>query len=289
MPNAVRTLARPFLAALLLLGLPLAAAQDDPHPSDQPLRMAADVGFAPFAMTQPDGSTVGFSVDACNEIASRLGRPGCEIVDVNFSAIFSGLFSGRFEGIVAPTNITQERAQEMLFTEGYMETGLGFTVRAGDTITSLEDLDGQVLSVNNGSVADGWATENAETYGFEVQRFDKNADGIQAVLTNRAFANVADLPASQYAAAQNPRISVEHVVYTGNNFGLVFRNDDVEFRNRVERIVETMKLDGTYAALHEEWFGDAPGPDSAMSKVWVGYGHPGFPGYTFEPHLPSDD
>lgn len=276
------------LCALLLFG-PATFAQDADHPSDQPLRMAADVGFAPFAMTQPNGETVGFAVDACNEIASRLGRPGCEIVDVNFSAIFSGLFSGRFEGIIAPTNITHERAQEMLFTEGYMETGLGFVMKEDATLESLEELQGKVVAVNNGSVSDTWATANAEQYGFTVQRFDKNADGVQAVMTNRAFANIADLPAAQYAATQNPRIKVGHVVYTGNNFGYVFRKDDVEFRNRVERIVEAMKLDGTFARIHEEWFGDLPGEDTAMNKVWVGYGPPGYQGYTFEPHAPGNE
>lgn len=275
-----------ILAALLLVALPTALAQGD-HDESSPLRMAADVGFAPFAMTQADGTTVGFSVDVCGEIANRLGRPSCEVVDVNFSAIFSGLFSGRFEGIIAPTNITEERSQEMLFTEGYMQTGLGFLIRSGEELASLEDLQGRTVAVNNGSVADNWATENADRYGFDVQRFDKNADAVQSLLANRAFTNIADLPASQYAATQNDRIEVSQVVYTGNNFGLVFRVDDVEFRNRVERILEGMKLDGTLASIHEEWFGARPGPDTAMSKVWVGYGHPGFDGYTYEPHAPE--
>lgn len=286
MTTTLRTL---VLAAVLMLAAGAALAQPDTHDADAPLRVAADVGFAPFAMTQSDGTTVGFSVDVGEEIASRLGRPGVEVVDVNFSAIFSGLYSERFEFIIAPTNITEERAGEMLFTEGYMETGLGFTIRADASLDDLSDLEGQTVSVNNGSVSDDWATANADEYGFDVQRFDKNADAIQAVLTNRAFANIADLPASQYAATQNDRVKVDFAVYTGNNFGFPFRPADGAFRNRVERIVEAMKLDGTFAALHEEWFGDTPGPDSAMNKVWVGYGHPGFEGYEFEPHQPGND
>jgi polar amino acid transport system substrate-binding protein len=275
------------LTLMLLIALGGAAAQSGDHPSGQPLRVAADVGFAPFAMTLPSGETVGFAVDIGEEIARRLGRPGVEVVDVNFSAIFSGLFSKRFEFIIAPTNITEERAKEMLFTEGYMGTGLGFAMRDGDELNSPEELSSKTVAVNNGSVADTWATENAERYGFAVQRFDKNADAVQAVLTRRAFANIADLPAAQYAAIQAPGLKVGYVEYTGNNFGYVFRLNDVEFRNQVERIVEAMKLDGTFARIHEEWFGDGPGADTAMNKVWVGYGHPGFSGYSFEPHQPG--
>ncbi|MFX6759296.1 transporter substrate-binding domain-containing protein, partial [Acinetobacter baumannii] len=86
-----------------------------------------------------------------------MGRPGVEMVDANFSAIFAGLFSKRFELIVAPTNVTTERAAQMLFTEPYMPTGLGFLTKKGVAIGSLEDLRGKAVAVNSGSVADKWA------------------------------------------------------------------------------------------------------------------------------------
>lgn len=278
-----------MVAGLLLVALcivPAALAQGADHPADQPLTAAADVGFAPFAMTNASGTTVGFEVDVGNEIAKRLGRPGLKIEDVNFSAIFAGLFAKRYEFIIAPTNITQERAQQMLFTEGYMDTGLGFVLKKGSTLDDPSGLKGKAVAVNNGSVSDTWATDNASKYGFTVQRYDKNADAVQAVLTGRAYANIADLPASQYAATQNPLIEVGYVVYTGRSFGYVFRKDDTAFRDRIECIVEGMKLDGTLAQIYQKWFGEAPGPDTSTSKVWAGYGMPGFPGYSADYHVP---
>lgn len=281
-------LAAAALGLALLVAAPHALAQRGSHDPDAPLRVAADVGFAPFAIKQPDGEVVGFAVDSAREIAERLGRPGYEIVDVNWSAIFSGLFAARYEFNIAPTNITTERAGRMLFTEGYMETGLGVTIRAGEPdLEGPEGLEGKVVAVNNGSVSDTWATENRERYGFTVERYDKQPDAVQAVITRRAYATIADLPNSQYVATQNDRVKVGHAIYTGNVFGYPFRPDDKEFRDRVERIVEQMKLDGTYAEIHRKWFGDRPGPDSAMNKVWVGYGMPGFEGYSFEPHMPG--
>ena len=68
-----------------------------------PLLVAADGRFAPHAMARPDGSAEGFNVDLAAEIADRLGRPGYEIVDQEFSGVFAGLNAGRFEFIVAPT------------------------------------------------------------------------------------------------------------------------------------------------------------------------------------------
>ncbi len=94
--------------------------------------------------------------------------------------------------------------------------------------------------MNNGSAHDKWATEHGKQYDVTIQRYDKTADAIQAVVTRRAFAAVAELNSSLYAATQQKQIRVAYKVYTGQQSGFPFRKDDVEFRNRVERIVEGM-------------------------------------------------
>ena len=99
--------------------------------------------------------------------------------------------------------------------------------------------------------------------------------------------NVADLPVLGYAQTKQPNIKLAFPVYTNRSYGWPTRPEDVEFRNELESVLEGMKLDGTFAELHKEWFGDLPGEDSTMNKVWVGYGMPGFKGYTFEPHKPQ--
>ncbi len=253
-----------------------------------PLLVAADVGFAPHAMVLPDGSAQGFNVDMAADIARRLGRPGYEIVDQEFSGVFAGLNAGRFEFIVAPTTMTVERSRQVLFVEGYLDTDYAFVIRddASD-IESLEDLRGQAVAVNNGSVYDVWATDNAETYDLEVQRYGKNADAVQAVLTGRAFANLAGETVAKWAALQSPQLRTSYTIQSGSKFSAGFRHDDVEFRNRVEEALECMKLDGTMAELHEKWFGDPPKAGSAAVTVLEGYGEPGMEGYDPTPHVPS--
>uniref|UniRef100_UPI0019538CC9 transporter substrate-binding domain-containing protein n=1 Tax=Serratia marcescens TaxID=615 RepID=UPI0019538CC9 len=50
-----------------------AMAQNADHPQNAPLRVAADVGFAPFAFKKPNGETTGFSYEFAQEIARRMG------------------------------------------------------------------------------------------------------------------------------------------------------------------------------------------------------------------------
>lgn len=112
MPPILRRLLPALGLAICLAGA--ARAQDADHPADRPMVVGSDFGVAPWMVRGPNGPE-GFGVDLMNEIARRLGRPGVEIVDVNFSGLFAALFAKRFEFTANPLNITEERAQRMQY------------------------------------------------------------------------------------------------------------------------------------------------------------------------------
>lgn len=267
-----------------MLGLILALALVQ----STPLKVAADVGFAPHAMALPDGTTEGFNIDLAAEIAKRLGRPGYEIVDSEWSGMFAGLGAKKFEFVVAPTTATPERARMVLFTEGYLDTDYTFLIaKRSPELTSLEELRGKAIAVNNGSAYDVWATENAHQYGFDVQRYGKNADAIQAVLTRRAYANLAAHSVVSWAAQKNPLVKTSYTIRSGRTFAMAFRKDDTAYRNRVEELLECMKQDGTLARIHEKWIGEAPAEGSAATTVYDGYGIRELEGFDPTAHEPT--
>jgi polar amino acid transport system substrate-binding protein len=279
-------IARTFLAAAAAFCIAgPALAQDADHPKDKPLVVGSDFGVAPW-MVRGAAGPEGFGVDMIKEVAKRIGRPGVEIVDVNFSGLFAALFSKRIEFTVNPLNITAERAERMLYTEPFFATGNGFLIRTADEMKGFEDLKGKQLAVNRGTISDTWATANAEKYGFEVQRYDTFPDSVQAVITRRAFTALNEIPTAVYAATQNKAIKVGFKDYNGRNFAYAFRLESVPYRNAVEEAIECMKLDGTLAKLHEKWYGSPPDQTSTINAVFVGYGAPGFKGYEFKPHVP---
>lgn len=275
--KAARVAVQGFAVAAFL-SVP-ALAQEADRPANEKLKIACDLGFAPFCFKTAAGETTGFTYDMSMALAQKLGRPGVDVTDSNFSAIFAGLFSKRYDMIPAPTNITPERAQQMLFSEPYMPTGLGFLVKKASKIASLEDLKGKALTVNNGSISDKWLTDNEAKYGYTIQRYNKNADAVQAVMIGRAFANVADAPVSRYVATQIPTAEVAFVLDSGRNFGIAFRKEDAAFRAKVEEALECIKIDGTLAKIHEKWFGVKPDAGSSTVKVYPGVGAPDFEGY----------
>ncbi len=271
----------------MLAGAPALHAQEPDHPAGKPLVVGSDFGVAPWIIRGVNGPE-GFGVDLINEVGRRLKRPGVEIVDVNFSALFAALFAKRIEFTVNPLNITAERAERMVFSQPIMSTGNGFLVRATNDMKGFEDLKGKAVAVNRGTLSDTWATANAATYGFEVQRYETFPDSVQAVLTNRAFATINEVPTTIYAASRNKAIKVAFKDFgASRNFGYAFRPESVDYRNKVDDVLKCMKLDGTVARLHEKWYGAVPEKGSALVTVYPGYGAPNFKGHVAASPAPT--
>src|SRR4029434_8216964 len=71
---------------------------------------------------------------------------------VSFSTLIPGMQSGRYDFIAAPTTVTKERAEAMLFTAGYLWTAFQFGLKKGSKpITGWADLKGKVVAVNKGT------------------------------------------------------------------------------------------------------------------------------------------
>ncbi len=271
----------PLALAAVSLALVAGAAQA------QPIQTGVDATFAPHAMPRLGGGIEGFNVDMANEIAKRLNRP-INIEGTQFSGLIPGLNAKKYDWIAAPTTVTPERAKALLFTEGYLDTDFQFLVKKADPeIKGLDDLKGKTISVNKGSAYDSWAKANAEKFGFKFDIYDTNADAVQAVLSGRASTNLAGNTVAQWAAKQNPLIKTTFTIKTGLVWAIPFRVDDKAGRDQVSNVVKCMKMDGTFARLHEKWFGTKPAADAAAVKVAPGHGVPGMDGYDATPVTPK--
>ncbi len=267
--------------AVLALALTGAASAKDKY------TVALDGTFAPHAMPKLGGGVEGFNVDLATIIGERMGVE-MEIVATQWSGILPGMQAGTYDFVVAPTTITEERAGNMLFSEGYLNTDFQFVVAAGaESVDSLEGFAGKTIAVNKGSAYDSWARDLADEIGWTVESYGTNTDAVQAVVSGRAFANVAGNTVSAFAASKNPNIELSFLFSTGKVWGMPFRADDDETRQKVEAVIERMKIDGTIAELHEKWFGIAPPAGSAAVTPVAGFGEPGYEGYLDNGHTPS--
>jgi len=249
--------------------------------------VALDGTFAPHAMPKLGGGIEGFNVDLANIIGDRLDVE-MNIIATQWSGILPGLQAGTYDFVVAPTTITEERAGSLLFSEGYLNTDFQFLVaKNAPEISDIKEFKGKVIAVNKGSAYDRWARKLENEIGWIIESYGTNTDAVQAVVSGRAFANVAGNTVSAFAAKKNPNVKLSYLFSTGKVWGMPFRKDDAELRSTVENVIECMKIDGTISGLHEKWFGVVPAPGSAAVTAVSGYGQPGYEGYLDNGHEPS--
>ena len=174
-----------FAAALAVFTVATAALAQD-----KPLIAGFDGTFAPHAMPKMGGGVEGFNIDLILEAGKRMGRK-IEIFAGEFSGLIPAMNAGKIDFVGAPTTVTPERAQNLLFSEGYLNTFYAFVVPGGKPdLKALEELKGKTVVSNKGSAYDKWLQDNAAKYGFKSESYGTNADAMQAVITGRADAGL---------------------------------------------------------------------------------------------------
>jgi polar amino acid transport system substrate-binding protein len=253
-----------------------------------PLHTGVDATFAPHAFPNLSGGGYqGFNIDLANEFAKRLKRK-ITIDATQYSGLLPAMQAGTYDFVAAPTTVTKERAESMLFTEGYLNTDFQFLIKKGaPKIEKLEDLKDKIVAVNKGSAYESWARDLEGKIGWKIEAFGTQTDAVQAVLAGRADANVAGNTAIAWAVKNSPQLELSYLYSTGLVWAAPTRKDSAALRNTLDVAIECMKLDGTMAKMHEKWFGIPPVPGSAAVTVFPGYGVPDMPGYDPTPHTPS--
>src|SRR5476651_1041372 len=265
-------------AAILLCASPVLAQEG------KPLRTAVDGSFPPHAFPNPAGGTQGFNIDVFTEVAKRMKRP-ITIDAVSFSTLIPGMAAGRYDFIAAPTTVTKERAENMLFTAGYLWTYFQFGIKKGSKpIKGWEDLKGKVVAVNKGTPYETVSKAQGEKIGFEVQAFDYQTDAVQAVLSGRAYATFVGNTSIAYIAKQNPMFVPDLGLKEGRlHWAAAFPKDNPKLRNEMQDVLDCMKKDGSLVKLYEKWIGPSE-PDGLERTITPGYGVPGLAGYDPTPH-----
>jgi polar amino acid transport system substrate-binding protein len=280
---------RMFVVRALAFAAPLLVALGalPAHAQSEPLKTGVDGTFAPHAFPDLKGGVQGFNIDLVHAIGKQLKRE-VTIEATQFSGLLPGLAAGSYDFISAPTTATKERAENMLFTEGYINTDYQFVIkRDAPDITDLAQLQDKTIAVNRGTVYDSWARGLEQKIGWKVESFGTSADAAQAVLTGRAAAQINGDTSAAWSAKQNPQLKASYLYSTGFVYSIAIRKDNTAMRAQLENAIECLKQDGTLAKIHEKWLGYAPRPGSAAATIFPGFGVPGLPGYDPTAHTPN--
>lgn len=131
-----------------------------------------------FAVLTEDGDHVGFDADFCRVIAAAVlgDATKVEFIDLETADRFTALQSGEIDVLVRNTTWTASRdgGEGATFLQPNYYDGQGMMVAADSGFASIEDMDGVIVCVAQGTTTEGNAANEANRLGldWEVQAFE---------------------------------------------------------------------------------------------------------------------
>jgi ABC-type amino acid transport substrate-binding protein len=260
---------------ILAMALPATASQPMPqvNSSDQvageTIRIGTDAAYPPFEEIDDEGNYVGFDIELMEALAEDAGFE-IEWINAPFDGIFSALEAGDFDAVISAATITEERLEQVDFSDPYFvaSQSISVTVDNAETISEPDDLVGMNIGVQLGTTGEEYA-EGID--GVEVLSFDSTPLAFQALSQGDVDAVIADTPTSQEIIATNPDLNATIVgdPLTEEFYGIAVRKDFPELLEAINVSLENVIADGLYAELFEAWFDVPPSEDFLPAEEMV--------------------
>ena len=221
-----------------------------------------DDEFAPMGFRDEQGNIIGFDVDLAREAAKRLNAE-IEFKSIDWDNKESEITSGNIDMIWNGCDIMNEYKEYMIFSRPYMDNRQIPLVRKGETFKmySEYDLADKIVGTQAGSNSEDYINENANLKNslaaFKTYRNVK--EGFEALKNGELDVLIVDEIAGRYEIIRHPKTfaMIELTVGPVTEFGIGFKKDNTELRDKVQGVFDEMIKDGTARKISVEWFGAA--------------------------------
>ncbi len=202
---------------------------------------------------------VGFDIDIANHIAEELGFD-LRVVGMDFSGLIPALQANRVDFVMAGMTPTEERKQNVDFSEVYFVAQNTIIAKAGSNLATPADLSGKRVGVQLGTIQEEEAKGYAEADPtIDVRSLNKIGEIIQEIKAGRLDAAIIEDTVAAGFAASNPDLEFNVIPEAdpdaprGSAIAFPKGSPRVEDFNRV---LAEMEASGKMDELIVKWFGE---------------------------------
>ncbi|MBO5452930.1 MAG: amino acid ABC transporter substrate-binding protein [Clostridia bacterium] len=168
------------------------------------LHMATNAQFPPYEYYENE-VIVGIDAEMAAAIADKLDMK-LVIDDMEFDTIITAVQTGKADMGMAGMTVTEERLQNINFSETYAKGIQSIIVPEGSKITSVDDLYAEgakyIVGTQKGTTGDIYSEDD---FGAErVMKYASGNEAVQALITGKVDCVIIDNePAKAYVEANN--------------------------------------------------------------------------------------
>lgn len=237
--------------------------------------------FAPYDMTNPDGTLYGFEIDLLKELAKR-GKFDYELRQMAWDGMMQSLMDGKFDAIIYSVTITDERLKVVDFSLPYtseassfaVEKDGGISISTSDAKVNIDEeagksfietkvvpaLKGKTVGAEAGSTQLSFVKQFLEPNGVEIRQYVGLPQAYQDLASGRLDAVVAaETSLADFVDKNKDTAEVTGPGYVGGTLGfgpgIVVRKGDAALLSPINEGLKQMTADGSLSELTKKWFG----------------------------------
>ena len=220
------------------------------------LHMATNAAFPPYEMISDNDGFEGIDVEIATLIAQKLGL---ELVvdDMEFSSVITSVQGGKSDIAMAGLTVTEERKQNVDFTESYAMGVQVIIVPEDSDIASVEDLaNDKMIGVQDGTTGYIYCSAPVDEGGYgedHVTSYPNGAMAIEALKGGKVDAVVIDNEPAKAFVAANEGLKILDTEYIVENYAIGISKDNNGLRDAVNDALKELIADGSVQLIVDKY------------------------------------
>jgi polar amino acid transport system substrate-binding protein len=188
--------------------------------------------FAPFEYIDENQTIVGFDIELITSILESKGYE-VEVKDIAFDSLITELSTGKIDVVAAAMTITDEREEQIDFSNAYYEADQSVLINTDDNITIVNEtsLANYTLGAQTGTTGASWVLETLVDTGLMVEdslkRYETYTLAILDLKNGNIDAIILDKPVA-LAFEDDADYEVIYTIITNESYGFGVKDGETE-------------------------------------------------------------
>ncbi|MDO5089996.1 MAG: transporter substrate-binding domain-containing protein [Cardiobacteriaceae bacterium] len=231
------------------------------------LRIGVEGAYPPFSFKTEQGELTGFDIDFARALCTEI-KAECELVEIAWDGLIPSLNSQKIDAIIASMAATDERRQNVDFSNKYYNRSGGKFVMESDAAAQLNEdnyktvLKGKIVGVQRSTIHERFLEGELKDTLDRIQSYNTQEEALLDLQAGRLDAVYADatqltsgfLASSDSAgfAAAAPKFRVQK--YYGDGSSIAIRKGEDALRERFNAGILALRDNGKYKEINDKYF-----------------------------------
>ncbi|MGE0230727.1 MAG: ABC transporter substrate-binding protein [Flavobacteriaceae bacterium] len=219
------------------------------------IRIGTEGAYPPFNYFDSNNQLQGFDIDIAKALCEEM-KAECTFVAQDWDGIIPALLANKYDAIVASMSITDERKQQVDFTDKYYTNALNFVaVKGAPPQVTPEALAGKTLGAQSSTVSANVLEDKYK--GATIRLYPTQDEAYADLAAKRLDAVLADTgPTSLWLKTDDGNCCafLGEPVVKDDEIGIAVRKEDTELKEAFNKALAAIIENGTYKKVNEKYF-----------------------------------